>query len=260
MSDGNQNRPQRVPNVLSEYKLRLTGDPINGSKRPPSLQVNIKRNITVIDVRTGVENDKDYGKISLPIPTPDFFAIMEQILKFSEPGEAEHVTCEIHAQRFIRAQNARSKEPMLEGSVTVGRSSKGVFIGVKSWDNERPACRFFFRPVVDNRNKTIFLRRDGSAVEEFELSSLYAKGWVRIIGELTALVLKDEFVPPPPPQGAGGGNGGYNRGGGGGYNNGGNRGGYGGGGGGNGGGGYNNGGGNGGGGGGGDNWEDGLPM
>lgn len=267
MSNFNGNNPNaKPPNVLNEYGLRLTGEPVNGSKRPPSLMINVKRDgksgpwCVNFECRTGVENDKDFGKIAFMLDIPTAFMILGMVQEgaaIGGTGEAEFDKIEIHNRRFLRQQNAWSKEPMLDGIITVGRTAKGeIFIGVKSWDNDRPICKFVLKPVVDFRRAVKLFKKDGSAWEEGPLSQKYAKAWAKGIGELLAHTYASEFVPAPPKEGGqgGGGGGGYNRGGGqggGGGNYGGNRGG----------GGYqnNNGGGNGGGGSDG-GWGDDIPM
>lgn len=227
----------KPPNALNEYSLRLNGEKIGQSKRDPSLMFNVKRDgktgpwMANIECRTGVENDKDFGKIAFVVDVPTVFTILALIQQYAEPGEADFTKVEVLNRRFIRNQNQMSKEPMLDGSIVVGRNQSGqVFIGVKSWDNDRPNCKFILRPVVDFRRAVKLYKKDGSPWEDGPLSQLYAKAWARAIGEMLSQLYVDEFVPAPPREGGngGGGGGGYgNRGGGGGnnYGGGGNRGG-----------------------------------
>lgn len=237
MSDFNRNPNQKPPNVLNEYALRLTGEPINGSKRAPSLMVNVKRDgksgpwCVNFEARTGVENDKDFGKIGFLLDIPTLFTILQLVQKHCDGTEADFDKIEIHNRRFLRQQNAWSKEPMLEGTITVGRTQNGqIFIGVKSWDNDRPICKFVLKPVVDFRRAVKLFKKDGTPWDDGPLSQLYARAWAKGLGELLANVYTSEFTPPPPKEGGNGG--GYGNRGGGGGNNYGNRGGNGGGGGG----------------------------
>ena len=226
MSDGNfqRNPNAKPPNALSEFALRLTGEPINGSKRPPSLMVNVKRDgksgpwCALFEARTGVENDKDFGKISLMLDMPTLFMVMELVNKWCDSSEAGFDRLETHSRRYMRAQNQMSKEPMLDGTIAVGRTPTGqIYIGVKSWDNDRPNCKFILRPVVDFRRKVLLFKQDGSPWEDGPLSQLFARNWATAIAKLVTQLYATEYTPAPPRenQGGGGGNyGGGNRGGG----------------------------------------------
>ncbi len=236
MADGNnfqRNPNAKPPNVLSEFALRLTGEPINGGKRPPSLMINVKRDgksgpwCAQFEARTNVENDKDYGKITLMLDMPTLFTVLNLINKWVETPEAGFDRVELHSRRYMRNQNAMSKEPMLDGTIAVGRTASGqIYIGVKSWDPDRPNCKFILRPVVDFRRKVQLFRQDGSPWEDGALSQLFAKSWSEAMARLVSQTYVSEFTPAPPRENQGGGGGGYgNRGGGGGGYGGGNRGG-----------------------------------
>ncbi len=241
MSDGNRfnNQNQKPPTVLSEYALRLTGEKIGQNKRDPSLMVNVKRDgksgpwCVLLEARTGVENDKDYGKISFMLDMPTafmFFGLIEQHAAAGKAALASGATegafdkIELHNRRFMRGQNAMSKEPMLDGTIAVGHTKDGlVYIGIKSWDNERPNCKFILRPVVDFRRAVKLYRKDGTPWEDGPLSQLYATSWAQGMTRLITQAYQAEFTPPAPRenqggQGGGGYGGGGNRGGGGGNN------------------------------------------
>ena len=227
MADGNnfqRNPNAKPPNVLNEFALRLTGEPINGSKRPPSLMINVKRDgksgpwCALFEARTGVENDKDFGKISLMLDMPTLFMVLNLVQKWCDASEAGFDRIETHSRRFIRAQNAMSKEPMLDGTIGIGRNAAGqIYLGVKSWDPDRPNCKFILRPVVDFRRKVMLYKQDGSPWEDGPLSQLFARAWAESMAKLVSQTYVTEFTPAPPREQQGGG--GYNRGGGGGGNN-----------------------------------------
>lgn len=231
MSDGFQRNPNaKPPNALNEFALRLNGEPINGSKRPPSLMVNVKRDgksgpwCAVFEARTGVENDKDFGKIPLMLDMPTLFMVMELVNKWCDSTEPGFDRLETHSRRYMRAQNQMSKEPMLDGTIAIGRTPSGqIYIGVKSWDNDRPNCKFVLRPVVDFRRKVLLFKQDGTPWEDGPLSQLYARNWAASIAKLVSQLYASEFTPAPPRENQGGGGGGGNnygnRGGGGGGGN-----------------------------------------
>lgn len=235
MSDGNRfnNQNQKPPTMLSEYALRLTGEKIGQNKRDPSLMVNVKRDgksgpwCVLLEARTGVENDKDYGKISFMLDVPTAFMFFNLIEQHAAAGKTAAATgegafdkIELHNRRFMRGQNAMSKEPMLDGTIAVGHTKDGlVYIGIKSWDPDRPNCKFILRPVVDFRRAVKLFRKDGTPWEDGPLSQLYAESWAKGMTKLIAQAYQSEFTPPAPRDNQGG------QGGGGGYGGGGNRGG-----------------------------------
>lgn len=246
MSDGynrNNNQPNpnaKPPNALNEFSLKLTGEALNGSKKTPSLMLNVKRDgksgpwMVNCETRTGVDDDKDYGKIPFMMDLPTAFIILKLINKHADEAEAgkegDFDKVEILNRRFMRNQNSWSKEPMLEGSVTVGHTNAGVvYIGIKSWDTNRPIPKFILRPIADFRRAVKMYKKDGSEWAEGALSQIYARAWAQSVGQLLTQLYADEFVALPPREqqgGNGGGGGGYgggnrggNGGGGGGYNN-----------------------------------------
>jgi hypothetical protein len=225
MSNFQGNNPNaKPPNALNEYSLRLSGEKIGQSKRDPSLMINVKRDgksgpwMVNFECRTGVENDKDFGKIPFVIDIPTAFMFLDLVQQYAKPGEADFTKIEILNRRFMRNQNQMSKEPMLDGAIVVGRNGAGqVYVGVKSWDNDRPNCKFLLRPVVDFRRAVKLYKKDGTPWEDGALSALYASAWAQAMGELLTKLYVDEFVPAPPReqngQGGGGNNYGGNRGG-----------------------------------------------
>lgn len=218
MSDGNQNRQPRKPNALSEYKLRLVGDPVNGAKRAPTLGFSVNKNQPQIDVRTNVEGDKDYGRISAKLDSPTFFAILALVEQMADPSTPPG-TKQMVKNKATRFLNGRRSDPMLDTTVIVGRDNEGVvFIGVTSWEKERPIIKFPFRPSIMHE----LVDASGTPVPLSKVSELYARGWCQNMYNLVPHVLYAEYVEPPPRDGAGGGGGGRPQGGG-------NRGGYGGG-------------------------------
>jgi hypothetical protein len=217
------NQNQKPPTVLKEYALRLTGDPINGSKRSPSLMLDVKREgksgpwCVYIDVRTGVEGDPEHGKIAFTLDLPTAFAFLHLVEKAAERAaageEANFDRMELLNRRYLRQQNQMSKEPMLEGTIAVGWTADGkVYIGVKSWDNARPHCKFVLKPVVDFRRAVKLYKKDGTPWDEGPLSQFFARGWAKGLAELVVQRYGQEFTPPAPREQQGD-NGGGNRGG-----------------------------------------------
>lgn len=209
--DGNFRKP--LPKTaFNEYKLRLRGPIQDGGKRPPNLSVSVIRNQPRIDVFTEVPNDKNNGKITAAMDSLTFFALLEA-LDMVIDGEPDN-------QLKVPNMTGAPQNKFLASTTLVGKDKDGrVYISVVA--KERPMIKFVFLPSDYHPG---IQRRDGTPLNEAELSVIYARAWRRLMCELTPNVLDSHFDPPEPRQGGGsrgsygGGNnssyGGGNRGGG----------------------------------------------
>lgn len=208
MADGNRPNNMPKPNMLSEYRLRLKGDKVGNDSKVPTLGFSIKKNNPQIDVRTGVQNDKDYGRISAKLDTFTWFAVAQALRELHTREAGYKFAIKINAVRFI---NGKRSDPMLDTSLTIGRDENGVaYLGVTSWEKDRPVIRFRLLPD----QLISFVHQDGRPWEASELSLLYAKGFAATMESLAPFILYHEYQEPPPRDGGnGGGNWGGNRGG-----------------------------------------------
>ena len=228
MADGNQNRQPRKKNAYDEFKLRLIGDPVNGSRKKPTLAVSVRKNQPTIEVRTGVEGDKDYGRIMAKLDSPTFFAIppaIDQLCLATTPNDTKFVV----KNMGVKFSQGGQRDVKLDTQLILGKDRDGIlFIAVTSWEKDRPIIKFSFRPSEMHD----WYDGAGNKLSPAQVSVLYAQSWATIFSNLTPHVLYAEYEEPPPRddnrQGGGGGYGNRGGGGGGGYG-GGNRGGGGGG-------------------------------
>lgn len=224
MADGNMMQNRRKPNALSEFTMRIKAPPVDGSRKNPTLGIAVKKNKVLIEVRTGVDNDKEFGKITGEMSSHDMFTLCGAMLALADGPNDQKKSLELSATRFISGQ--RSKDVMLNSTVTIGKDANGLmFIGVKSWDQSRPIIRFTFGPTVDRFSASKWIHGDGTEVTRAEMSVMYAKGWVELMRPIITQILQDEYWEKPQQEGGGynnqgGSGGGYNqnRGGGGNYN------------------------------------------
>lgn len=221
MADNFQNRQAapRKPNALNEYKLRLSADPAPGSNRRPTLGISVHKNQPQIDVRTNVEGDIEYGRISAKLDGftfTTFLAKLEEIIRPETPADTKFII-KCFAGKFIQGQRS---EPKLDTQVVIGKDRENMlYIAVTSWQKERPIIKFIFKPH-EEKGVPLFQFYDGTGnpLSPAEVSRLYASGYLKLLETLVPNVLCSEYVePPPPPQRDN--NGGGNNGGGGGYNN-----------------------------------------
>lgn len=222
-------------NLLSEFKLRLTAEPLdgaierNGRRQEPQLTISVYDNQPRFTVYTNVEGDKQNGKIEGNMDSFTFYAVMQAIRDVVADPDSPGYAIE-NKGHFFSKENGRSEKPGVKSRTVIGRNERGeIFIGVIA--NNRPKAQFFFRPSEYHT----FINKDGTPTSPAKVSEVYAKSYARLMEQAVMQVLASEYISydqikarKEANRGGGGGGGGYNRGGGqGGYNRGnGNQGGY----------------------------------
>ena len=216
MADNNFRRPPRKKNVLDETKLRLSADPVSGSKRRPSLAFSVVKNNPRIDIYTNVEGDKNNGNIRAVMDAPVFFALIGLVEKAIESEPGQRFVIQNKNYKWF-GQGKKSDAPVNLSDTLVGKDAEGrIFISViDKEDNSRPKIKFIFSSGYWHD----LFHGDGSPFSEAEDSVLCAKAFTEMLKGLVPLVMANEYTPPPPrDQQGGSGYGGGNKGGGNNYN------------------------------------------
>lgn len=202
-----QTTPTTTGAVLRDSKYTLTAEPVNGSRRPPNLKFLVNRNQPVIEVRTNVDNDKNYGRISANMEPAAFFAAMHVLGEIAEGPNDNHMTFENLVTRWV---DRKPTDPKLDTKLTIGKDAEGiVFIAVLSWEQGRPMIKFPF----GFSDKTRVVSKSGEALSRAELSRIAALGFQKMWLQMAPQVLIEDYTPPPPRDGQGGNNGGQRQGG-----------------------------------------------
>lgn len=213
MSQQNRNPAQAAPNALSEFKLRLTAPPQQGSTKKAALSMGVWKNNPRLIVRTNVPNDKDYGKITAALNTFTFMALLHLLDKIADgPNDVKEVLN--NNSDFVAGR--KYDAPITVSKVMLGKSKEGV-IWIAVTAKDRPMIKFEFQS-----DEWHFLSHaDGTNWTESESSVLYTHAWTNTARALVPLILKEEYMAPEfndnrgGQQGGGGNNwGGGNRGGG----------------------------------------------
>lgn len=198
---------------IDDLKLRMYADPVNGGKRKPSLSVSMYENNPRLVVKTNMDNDKDYGKITAAMDMPIFFSfldVLESVINGPNDSQQRIVN---KKRKFI---NGESK--ILDDTYTiVGKDKDGVvWISVLAYDKERPRIKFEFG---SNEYHGI-LNRDGSPYDKGKWTQHAARGWMEIMRRVLSQVFVknyeyvDYYAKKSDRKQASGGNNGGNRGGG----------------------------------------------
>jgi len=194
--------PPRKKNALDEGKLKIIGEPQNGSKRRPTLGWSIVKNHPRIDVWTNIDGDKNNGNIRAAMDSPTFFVLLtflKQAIE-AEPGFKQAV----ENMGYTWFQNKRSEETKVLSTTHIGKDKNGiVYISVVAHD--RPKIKFDFRSGIYHKLRNA----DGSDFTKEQDSIAYASAYLGLLSGLVPAVLEGEYVEPPPRDMNGtGGNGG----------------------------------------------------
>lgn len=184
---------QRTGNLLSEYKLRLVADPLegavqfNGRSRQPQLSLSVYDNQPRFTVYTNVEGDKQDGRIEGNMDTYTFGAVMQAIREVARTDTKGLVFQ--NKGHFFSKEKGRSEHPGVKSSTIIGRNEKDeVFIGLVA--NNRPKAMFVFKPTEYHS----LLNKDGSPVSPAKVSELYALAYADLMEKAVIRILGDEFI------------------------------------------------------------------
>jgi len=187
--------------AFNEFKMRLLAPKPDGQRRAPSLSVSVIRNNPRIDVYTEVEGDRDRGKITAPMDSTTFFALLS-VLEAVIEGPSDE-------QTKITNKIGPPQDKRIVSTTIVGKDKDGkVFISVVA--TERPKVKFVFLPSDWHS----FAHKDGTPYGEAELSMVYARAWLKLLSSLVPAVLNTHYMEPEPRDDGGnnkwsGGNKGY---------------------------------------------------
>lgn len=225
--------PPRKKIALDNRKLNLSAPTPGHQGKFASLIWGLHKNNPRITVYTNDPTDTgpdaNYGKIVAALDGPVFFAFLHQLNQVVDgPND---VKLKVENKNFSFAGGKRSDRPVVMSELWFGKNPEGiVWLSVAA--PNRPKIQFKF--TLSDFHQ--FIKADGTPFNAAEGSVAAAKGYIKVLEQMMAIMMADNFEEPPPKDGGQGGGGGYgNRGGGGGQGGGGggyNRGGQGGGGGG----------------------------
>lgn len=205
----NQPRFQRPKNALDERNLKLTGDLLPGSTRPPTMSVVALSNQLRFSCYTNKEHDKNNGQINAKMSSIAAYAFLETL----KEAIADPTPDKRYGMENDGVVNGDWRNPSHETTLFAGRDAKGViYIGVTHVDESRPRLKFPLLPTNFHR----FVNRDGSPCGDVKSSEFWARGWCKLLEVLAGCVLATNYVEPKPKDAPQGGQGGGNRGGGGG--------------------------------------------
>lgn len=206
-------------NLLSEFKLRLVSDPLegaiqrNGRSLEPQLTLSVRDNQPRFTLYTNVENDKNKGIIEGNMDSYTFYAVMAALRDVIADPSIPGFQIE-NKGFFFNRDGERSKEPGVKSRTVIGRNDNGeIFITLVA--NNRPKAPFIFKPTEYHS----MLNRDGTPATLAKVSELYAKGYVRLMELAISRILGDEYISYQQIKarkeakrgGNGGGGGGYQR-------------------------------------------------
>jgi uncharacterized membrane protein YgcG len=219
MSDNNFNRTPRVKNALDNQKLKLQAK--NEQGKNANLSWNLFSNNPRVTVWTGVDGDKDNGKITGAFDTLGFYQFLEGLkmaIAFVPTEGAKEFRQKVELMRpNFKPGGGRPDGVVKASEVWYGKDAEGV-VWLSLCAYQRPMIKFVLIPNEYHQ----FRHATGEALSAGEASTkLAAPGYIRALELIMAQLQVVEYKEPPPrDQGGnrggqgGGGYGGGNRGGG----------------------------------------------
>lgn len=220
MSDNNFNRTPRVKNALDNQKLKLQAK--NEQGRNANLSWNLFSNNPRVTVWTGVDGDKDNGKITGAFDTLGFYQFLEGLkmaIAFRPTEGAKEFRNKVELMRpNFKPGGGRPDGVVKASEVWYGKDADGV-VWLSLCAYQRPMIKFILVPNEYHQ----FRHATGEALSPGEASTLLAApAYIRALELIMAQLQVVEYKEPPPRDnnrgGGGGSGGGYNRGSGGGGN------------------------------------------
>ena len=217
MSNYQQNNQQIREVIWNLSTMAVYAQPLEGSKRKPSFKLDYRKNRVRLVVRTGVENDKDYGRMVIDLPPPAFQALILLVEKVANIRLTEDVPeykefIEVYRPDFM---NKGSGKQIKAGEVIIGKDKAGmVFISVHM--HGRPCPKFEWGSP---NNWIRYKHATGEAFKPSELSVMEALAWAKLMSNTLPIVM-NRFYEAENFGNNNNNNGGNNNGG---YNGGGNR-------------------------------------
>jgi hypothetical protein len=217
MAYGNNggNIPQRDKNPLDNPKLKLSAPSPGAQGKWATLQVQFFSNMARLNVYSNNPNDQSQrhgGRVSLKLPMHAFGVILQLLIKAIDPNTPKDWKEGYQCKETRWKDGKPSDEPMLEGTVWVGKDQNGVvWISVVHWNKESPRIKFEFGNTIFN----ILIDAQGNPITDEEASRMWVKSYLDTVGEMLKVIAATQPFHQAEKK-EGGGYGGGNRGGGGG--------------------------------------------
>lgn len=179
-------------NILDEFKLRLTSDPLPGAKvygerkASPQLAIRVKDNQPRLVVYTNVENDKNNGIIEAAMDSIVMYSLFEALREIAN-GTRDGIIINNRGHSF--GPQGRSAEPHTLSQTRAGVNDDGI-ICISVIAKNRPEAVFKFgphewHPMIDKKGNPIPMR---------EVSRIVALAYINVMERAVASVLQTEFI------------------------------------------------------------------
>ena len=153
--------------------------------------ISVIKNNPRITVRTEVESDAKNGVVHASMDGGVFYWFLECLRKTIdlEPGEGFKIENKNHT--YVNGE--RSKDPVVTSTTLVGKDEDSIIYLAVIAKNVTPV-KFMLMPGSYH----FLSNKDGSAVSAPDVSKLYARGYIRLLENLTANVMTNYYTEPEP--------------------------------------------------------------
>lgn len=186
------NAPAPTLNIFSVMSNWMFADPVEGSKKRPSLRVGVYGNVPRITVKTNVEGDLNHGKIDFNMDLPTFTVGLSYLndLVEGKPDTPNELKLE-YQDNFVAGK--KLDKVITLSTWVIGKGTDGrIYMAVISSQQQRPRIRFFFGPTKYHALKL----GDGTLLGADKMSQAYARGFARSTEPLVYQLLTGSSFDP----------------------------------------------------------------
>lgn len=200
---GGANAAPRKRTVLDDPKISMSAKCPTAQGKWSTWRWGYHKNQFNVVIWTNDPADEK-KKIDVNFPLLDFYkymAMLEKAIDYPDVGDHKDYM-DIKDKKWIQAQNSFSADPLLQGTIIVGKKDGVVWQSLVSFDNARPKIRFPFGNTMYNELR----KADGAPMTDSEISVLVARATLKFLQDVAApLSLANyehkEKAPPPGQQG-----------------------------------------------------------
>lgn len=168
--------------ILADNKFKITGERLNGAKRPPTLEIDFYRGNPNFKVWANVDSIKRpiEGRVSYMV----FQMIMELLVTVSRSKENVRFVVDNHKRDKEKKQN------VLESKIIFGRDNNGVYLAVRGADKSAEVPRFQFK--IDWLHG--LSASDGQELTDLAKSEIATRAWVNTINTFAPIAAQQSIA------------------------------------------------------------------
>lgn len=200
MSENTFVRPERVKTALDNKKLHFSAECPTAKGKNSSLTTQFHDNGFKFVVYTNDPQDQDRrndnGRIIASLglmETMQFFDCMEDVISYK--GTELPYGYKVQNKGYIFPNGQKSEEPVVKSQLHVFKEKDGVIYFSVTATN-RPKIKF----PIQSSDWHVFLKHDGTTLTAAEGSERCARGYMKLLQGMLAVLADTKYTEPKPKQ------------------------------------------------------------